>query len=122
MITKNRNLNRQRLKRHLRLHITGTPERPRLTVFRSLRHVYAQVVDDSTGKTLLGVSDVSKELVEQFKDLKGQVAVGKKVGQLLARKAVEKNISHVVFDRNGFRYHGVVKAVAEGAREGGLKF
>jgi large subunit ribosomal protein L18 len=122
MITKNRAQNRQRLKRHLRLHITGTPERPRLTVFRSLRHVYAQVVDDSSGKTILGVSDVSKELTEQFKDLKGQVAVGKKVGQLLARKAVEKNISQVVFDRNGFRYHGVVKAVAEGAREGGLKF
>jgi large subunit ribosomal protein L18 len=122
MITKNRAQNRQRLKRHLRLHITGTTERPRLTVFRSLRHVYAQVVDDSTGKTLLGVSDVSKELVEQFKDMKGQVAVGKKVGQLLARKAVEKNISQVIFDRNGFRYHGVVKAVAEGAREGGLKF
>jgi large subunit ribosomal protein L18 len=114
--------NRNRLKRHIRLEISGTTERPRLTVFRSLRHVYAQVVDDSTGKTLLGVSDVSKELAEQFKDLKGQVAVGKKVGQLLARRAVEKQITQVVFDRNGFRYHGVVKAVAEGAREGGLKF
>jgi len=114
--------NRNRLKRHIRLEISGTTERPRLTVFRSLRHVYAQVVDDSTGRTLLGVSDVSKELAEQFKDVKGQVAVGKKVGQLLARKAVEKQITQVVFDRNGFRYHGVVKAVAEGAREGGLKF
>jgi large subunit ribosomal protein L18 len=122
MITKNRVQNRQRLKRHLRLNISGTAERPRLTVFRSLRHVYAQVVDDSTGTTLFGVSDVSKEVVEQFKDVKGQVAIGKKVGQLLARKAVEKNIVQVVFDRNGFRYHGAVKAVAEGAREGGLKF
>ncbi len=122
MITRNRMQNRNRLKRHIRLEISGTTERPRLTVFRSLRHVYAQVVDDSTGRTLLGVSDVSKELAEQFKDVKGQVAVGKKVGQLLARKAVEKQITQVVFDRNGFRYHGVVKAVAEGAREGGLKF
>jgi large subunit ribosomal protein L18 len=122
MITKNRTQNRQRLKRHLRLQISGTPERPRLTVFRSLRHVYAQVVDDSTGKTLFGVSDVSKEVAEQFKEVKGQVAIGKKVGQLLAKLAAEKNIAQVVFDRNGFRYHGAVKAVAEGAREGGLKF
>lgn len=122
MITKNRAKNRKRSKVHIRMSVSGTTERPRLTVFRSLRHVYAQVVDDSTGKTLLGVSDVSTELVEQLKDVKGQVAIGKKVGQLLARKAVEKNIAQVVFDRNGFRYHGVVKAVAEGAREGGLKF
>jgi len=122
MITKNRTANRKRSKVHIRMSVTGTTDRPRLTVFRSLRHVYAQVVDDSTGKTLLGVSDVSKDLAEQFKEIKGQVAIGKKVGQLLARKAVEKNISQVVFDRNGFRYHGVVKAVAEGAREGGLKF
>lgn len=122
MITKNRTANRQRVKVHIRMRVTGTAERPRLTVFRSLRHVYAQVVDDSTGKTLLGVSDVSKDLADQFKDVKGQVAIGKKVGQLLARKAAEKNIAQVVFDRNGFRYHGVVKAVADGAREGGLKF
>jgi large subunit ribosomal protein L18 len=122
MITKNRTANRKRSKVHIRMSVTGTGERPRLTVFRSLRHVYAQVVDDATGKTLLGVSDVSKELADQFKDIKGQVAIGKKVGQLLARKAAEKNIAQVVFDRNGFRYHGVVKAVAEGAREGGLKF
>jgi large subunit ribosomal protein L18 len=122
MITKNRTQNRKRSKRSIRLLISGTTERPRLTVFRSLRHVYVQVVDDSTGKTLLGVSDVSKELSEQFKDAKGQVAIGKKVGQLLARKAAEKQIAQVVFDRNGYRYHGVVKAVADGAREGGLKF
>lgn len=122
MITKNRIQNRKRLKQHIRLQISGTSERPRLTVFRSLRHVYAQVVDDSTGKTLFGVSDLSKHLTEQFKDVKGQVAMGKKVGQLLARAAVDKKIVEVVFDRNGFRYHGVVKAVADGAREGGLKF
>jgi large subunit ribosomal protein L18 len=122
MISKNRTANRKRSKAHIRMNVSGTTERPRLTVFRSLRHVYVQVVDDSTGKTLLGVSDVSKDLADQLKEVKGQVAVGKKVGQLVARKAAEKNIAQVVFDRNGFRYHGVVKAVAEGAREGGLKF
>jgi large subunit ribosomal protein L18 len=122
MITKNKIQNRKRLKKHIRLEISGTPERPRLTVYRSLRHVYAQVVDDSTGKTLLGVSDVSKDVSEQVKEVKGQVAIAKKVGQLLARMAAEKKIARVVFDRNGFRYHGVVKAVADGAREGGLKF
>jgi large subunit ribosomal protein L18 len=93
-----------------------------LTVFRSLKHVYAQLVDDDQGKTLIGVSDLTKELVEQAKATKGQVAVGKLVGQLVARRAKDKNIAQVVFDRNGFRYHGVIKAVAEGAREGGLKF
>jgi large subunit ribosomal protein L18 len=122
MISKNRTANRKRSKVHIRMSVSGTTERPRLTVFRSLRHVYVQVVDDSTGKTLLGVSDVSKDLADQLKEVKGQVAIGKKVGQLVARKAAEKNIAQVVFDRNGFRYHGVVKAVAEGAREGGLKF
>jgi large subunit ribosomal protein L18 len=122
MITRDRTEKRKRLKRHIRLVLAGTTERPRLTIFRSLKHVYAQVVDDSTGKTLLSVSDLTKDLNEQFKDLKGQVAIGKKVGQLAARKALDLNIKTVVFDRNGYLYHGVVKAVADGAREGGLKF
>jgi len=84
--------------------------------------VYAQIVDDSSGKTLVSVCDLSKGLREQFKDTKGQSAVGKLVGQLTARRALEKHITQVVFDRNGYRYHGVVKAMADGAREGGLKF
>jgi large subunit ribosomal protein L18 len=122
MITKTKTEHRARLKRHVRLRITGTPERPRLTVFRSQRHVYVQIVDDASGKTLVSMSDLDKGAREEFKDLKGQVAIGKKVGQLTARRALEKNITAVVFDRNGYLYHGVVKAMADGAREGGLKF
>jgi len=122
MITKKKTEHRSRLKVHIRLRITGTPERPRLTVFRSLRNVYAQIIDDSTGKTLVAVSNLSKPEKEQFKDLKGQAAKAKLVGKLAAQKAIEKKITQVVFDRNGYLYHGVVKAMADGAREGGLKF
>lgn len=122
MITKNRVQNRRRVKAHIRLTISGTPERPRLTVFRSLKHVYAQIVDDVSGKTLVAVSDISKEVKDQMKDVKGQMKLAKQVGQLAARKAMEKNIKVVVFDRNGYVFHGVVKAMADGAREGGLKF
>jgi large subunit ribosomal protein L18 len=121
MITKKKIEHRQRLKKHIRLELSGTSERPRLTVYRSLRHVYAQIVDDSAGKTLLSVSDLSKELREQSKATKGQIAVGKIVGQMAAKKALAMKITQVVFDRNGYRYHGVVKAMADGAREGGLK-
>jgi large subunit ribosomal protein L18 len=121
MITKKKIEHRQRLKKHIRLELAGTTERPRLTVYRSLRHVYAQIVDDSAGKTLLAVSDLSKELREQLKDTKGQIAMGKMVGQMAAKKALALKITQVVFDRNGYRYHGVVKAMADGAREGGLK-
>jgi large subunit ribosomal protein L18 len=122
MITKKKTEHRSRLKVHIRLRITGTPERPRLTVFRSLRNVYAQIIDDTTGKTLVAVSNLSKPEREQFKDLKGQAAKAKLVGKIAAQKAVEQKITQVVFDRNGYLYHGVVKAMADGAREGGLKF
>jgi large subunit ribosomal protein L18 len=122
MITKTKIEHRARLKKHIRLRISGTTERPRLTVFRSLKHVYAQIVDDAAGKTVISVSDLSKDVKDQFKEKKGQVVKAKQVGKLLAQKAREKNISQVVFDRNGYLYHGVVKAMADGAREGGLKF
>lgn len=122
MITKKKTEHRSRLKVHIRLRITGTPERPRLTVFRSLRNVYAQIIDDTTGKTLVAVSNLSKPEREQFRDLKGQAAKAKLVGRIAAQKAVEQKITQVVFDRNGYLYHGVVKAMADGAREGGLKF
>ena len=122
MITKHKVEHRNRLRHHIRLRISGTAERPRFTVFKSLRHVYAQVVDDAVGKTLFTVSDLSKEFWEQYKDVKGQSKIAKLVGQLAARKALEKNITAVVFDRSGYLYHGVVKAAADGAREGGLKF
>ena len=122
MITKKKTENRRRLKAHIRLKITGTPERPRLTVFRSLRNVYAQIIDDTTGTTLVAVSNLSKPVREQFRELKGQTAKAKLVGKIAAQKAAEKKITQVVFDRNGYLYHGVVKAMADGAREGGLKF
>jgi large subunit ribosomal protein L18 len=122
MITKKKVEHRRRVKGHIRLTVTGTTERPRLTVYRSLRHVYAQIVDDSTGKTLVSASDLAKALKQEFQSVKGQRAISKKVGELTAKLALEKNISQVVFDRNGYIYHGVVKALADGARAGGLKF
>jgi len=122
MITKRKVEHRNRLKSHIRIRITGTPERPRLTVFKSLRNVYAQIIDDAHGATLVSVSNLSKLARDQFKDLKGQTAKAKLVGKLAAQQALDKKITQVVFDRNGYLYHGVVKAVADGAREGGLKF
>ena len=106
---------------HIRKTLTGSAERPRLSVFRSLKHMYAQVVDDSAGKTLVFVSTRSPELKEDLKGSKKKDQA-KKVGMLLAKKCAEKKIDKVVFDRNGFIYHGRIAAVADGAREGGLKF
>jgi large subunit ribosomal protein L18 len=122
MITKKKVEHRNRLKQHIRLRVSGTPARPRLTVFRSLKHVYAQIIDDTAGTTLVSVSDLTKEFRDSFKEVKGQTQIGKKVGQLAAKKALEKNIKKVVFDRGGYLFHGVVKAAADGAREGGLEF
>ncbi|MFO7447622.1 MAG: 50S ribosomal protein L18 [Ignavibacteriaceae bacterium] len=120
MIKRNNN-SRLRSKIKIRKHISGTPERPRLTVFRSLDNVYAQLIDDSSGKTVAAASSLSKELADELKSTKGKVAKSKLVGSLIAKKALEQNISAVVFDRNGYRYHGRIQAIAEGAREGGLK-
>jgi large subunit ribosomal protein L18 len=121
MITRKKTERRRRLKHHVRLRIMGTTERPRLTVYRSLHHLYAQIIDDTTGKTLVAVSDTAKGIKEQVQGLKGQVALGKRIGQLAAERAIALQIRQVVFDRNGYLYHGVVKALADGAREGGLK-
>lgn len=109
-----------RYRRHLRVrrHIAGTAERPRLVVFRSLKHIYAQLVNDDTGVTLLGVSDTSEGIQVEGA---GKVVKGKAVGKLLADKAKAAGITRVVFDRAGYRYHGRVQAVADGAREGGLE-
>jgi large subunit ribosomal protein L18 len=121
MISKRKVENRKRVKAHIRMQMNGTSARPRLTVFKSLKHVYAQIVDDTTGRTLVSVSDIDKAARDEFKAVKGQVAAGKQIGVLAAKRALEKKISQVVFDRNGYVYHGVVKAIADGAREGGLK-
>jgi large subunit ribosomal protein L18 len=110
-----------RYRRHLRVRkkVAGTPERPRLVVFRSIKHISAQLVDDSKGIVLLGVTDRS-EGIEL--DGTGKVARSKATGKLLASKAKAQGIAKAVFDRAGYRYHGRVKAVADGAREGGLEF
>jgi large subunit ribosomal protein L18 len=110
-----------RRRRHVRVRqrVSGTAERPRLVVFRSLKHIYAQLVDDDRGVALLGVSDGSEGMAT---DGSGKTVRGKAVGKLLAEKAKAAGVTKVVFDRAGYRYHGRVKAVADGAREGGLEF
>ena len=108
---------RERRKRSIRIKIEGTSKRPRLTVYKSLKYIYAQIVDDSKGITLASASS-------QEKDLKSgkNVNIAKEIGETLGNRAKDKNISEVVFDRNGYIYHGKVKSLAEGARESGLKF
>ena len=102
----------------IRKKVSGTPERPRLVVHRSLRNIEAQIVDDQAGHSVVGLSTQSKE----FERSGPPVEQGRARGKLLAARAQEKGVDHVVFDRAGLRYHGIVRAVAEGAREGGLKF
>jgi len=111
---------RTRRKRRVRKNIYGTPERPRLTVFRSLRHIYAQLIDDTTGKTLTEASTMSKDLKGSF-GYGGNIKAASEVGKLLGERALAKGIKELRFDRNGFRYHGRVKALAEAVREAGLK-
>ena len=108
-------------KRRIRKKISGSGGRPRLSVFRSAKHIYAQIVDDLQGHTLVAASTLSKEIREKLSGRK-KSENAKEVGKLLAAKAQEKGISQVVFDRNGFLYHGRVKAVAESCREHGLVF
>ena len=114
---------RARLKRkkRVRSHIRGTTERPRLNVFRSLKHLYAQAIVDTTGQTVASASTLSPEVRETLKH-PGNVESAKKVGELIAKKCVEKGIKKVVFDRNGYLYHGRIKALAEAARASGLIF
>ena len=111
--------NEARLRRHRRVRgkISGTAERPRLDVFRSARHIYAQVIDDNAGVTLAAASTMDKG----FEDYGGNIEAAKKVGEAIAKKCLDKGITEVVYDRGGFVYHGRVKALAEGAREAGLK-
>ena len=112
--------NKLRQKRHLRVrnHVAGTAERPRLNVFRSLAHIYAQIIDDDKGVTLAAASSVEKG----FDGKGGNIAAAKAVGAAIAKKALERGITEVVFDRGGYIYHGRVAALAQAAREGGLKF
>jgi len=107
----------QRRKMHIRKHVLGSSERPRLTVYRSLKHVYAQVIDDLTGKTMAAASTQSLHLKQG-----GNATAAKDVGKAIAEKAKAAGITAVVFDRNGFKYHGRVKSLADAARAAGLKF
>ncbi|HEX9243367.1 MAG TPA: 50S ribosomal protein L18 [Anaeromyxobacter sp.] len=112
---------REKRKARIRRKLSGTNERPRLTVYKSLKHMYAQLVDDTTGKTLVSVGTTSKALKGDLAE-DDKTAAAKKVGVALAKAAIAKGIEAVVFDRNGFDYHGRVQAVAAAAREAGLKF
>ncbi|ACI17881.2 50S ribosomal protein L18 [Coprothermobacter proteolyticus] len=113
-------LRRIRHKR-IRKHITGTAERPRLCVFRSSRHIYAQIIDDENGHTLVCASTLEKELRDQIKGLR-KTEQAAAIGKLIAQRALEKGIKSVVFDRGGYKYHGRVKALADASREAGLEF
>ncbi|MCE5243286.1 MAG: 50S ribosomal protein L18 [Syntrophobacteraceae bacterium] len=112
-----------RLKRKLRIRkkVSGSTERPRLTVFRSDKHIYAQIIDDISGTTLVSASTLSPEYRDMEKP-EGKIGAAKRVGEMIARRAQEKGISKVVFDRNGFIYHGRIQALANAAREAGLDF
>ena len=119
MVKKNAGIN-SRIKRHRRVRakISGTPERPRLNVFRSSKNIYAQIIDDVNGVTLVAASSIEKDFEGSGSNKEG----ARKVGQLVAKKALEKGIESVVFDRGGYIYHGRIQELAEGARECGLKF
>ena len=116
---------RSRRRRSIRKNVSGTAERPRLTITRSIKHIYAQAIDDTTGQTVASASSLNDDLVSQIigsEEGSRNVQASKAVGKAVAQRLKEKSIEAVVFDRNGYLYHGRVSAVAEGAREGGLKF
>jgi len=112
---------RLKRKKRIRKKLAGTASRPRLCVFRSSRHIYAQLIDDAAGQTLAAASSVEKA-VRDIPETKNKVTVANTVGKIIGQRALEKGVQQVVFDRNGFLYHGRIKAVSEGAREAGLKF
>lgn len=121
-IAKERVESRLRRKRRIRKRIVGTPERPRLSVFRSTRHIYAQIIDDEQGVTLVSASSLSPEISGQHDSFSGRQDIARAVGRLIAEKSKAAGIVQVKFDRGGYIYHGRVKALSEGAREGGLDF
>ncbi|MDE2831241.1 MAG: 50S ribosomal protein L18 [Gemmatimonadota bacterium] len=112
----------KRRQMRIRKRLMGTADRPRLTIFRSLKHIQAQLIDDVNGRSLMGISSNTPQLKDQLKTVEGKCGRSREVGKALAIRAQEAGISQVVFDRAGYLYHGRIKALAEGAREGGLKF
>lgn len=115
-------LKRERRHHRVRAKIQGTAARPRLCVFKSTSHIYTQLINDDKGETLIAVSDLAVKKTKAAGKGTAKVSEGYQVGKLIAEKAIAKKIKKVVFDRGGYKYHGVVKAVADGAREGGLEF
>ena len=118
-------IKRARRHRRVRSRIAGTAERPRLSVFRSNKHLYLQLIDDMTGRTLLTLGDHKERTRSKRKETAGKmtrVEHAEKLGEEMSKEAMEKNITSVLFDRGGYAYHGIIKAVAEGARKGGLRF
>jgi large subunit ribosomal protein L18 len=111
-------IRRLRRKKHVRKHVTGVADRPRMTVFKSARYLYVQVVDDQKAHTLVSASNLEKDL----RKLKSNLAGAEQLGQVVAERLKEKKINTVVFDRNGYPYHGIVKSIAEGARKAGIQF
>jgi len=118
-----RSRNKLRVRRHdrIRKRLKGSAERPRLSVFRSLHHVYAQVIDDATGRTVVAASTREKAVAEGLKS-KASTAAAQRVGEIVAQRAKEKGVTAVVFDRGGYKYHGRIKALADAARSAGLEF
>ena len=114
--------NRLKRKKRVRKKIEGTPETPRLTVFRTARHIYAQIIDDSIGRTIVTASTISKDVKSKANGISGNIKGAILVGETIGKKGIEKGIKKIVFDRNGFLYHGRVKALADAARKIGLKF
>lgn len=120
-VANQRYLARKKRQVRVRRKVLGTVERPRLCVFRSSKHIYVQIVEDVNGRTLVAASTATKDIAESVK-YTGNIEAAKAVGQAVAKKALEQNIKQVVFDRNGFLYHGRIKALADAAREAGLSF
>ena len=112
---------REKRKKRMRKKIQGTKDKPRLCVYKSLQQIYAQLIDDSEGKVITGISTLHKEVKPKVKS-GGNIEAAKKVGEAIGKKAIDMGLAQVVFDRNGFKYHGRIKALAESAREAGLKF
>ena len=120
-----KNIRKIRRKKSIRKNIFGTQAKPRLTVFRSNLHIYGQIVDDNSGKTIASANSNSeevKEILKGIEDLKGKTRIAFAVGEVLGKKALDSKVSEIVFDRNGYLYHGRVKSLADGVRKAGIKF
>ncbi|RPI75006.1 MAG: 50S ribosomal protein L18 [Desulfobacteraceae bacterium] len=122
MNSSKKNEAREKRKKRMRRKVKGSSERPRLTVFKSDKHIYAQIIDDASAKTLVNASSLGKEIKNEFLKKGGNKEGASILGKIIAKKALEQGIKKVIFDRNGFLYHGRVKALAEAARENGLEF